>query len=178
LARSIPPQSGSLLPNPGAGPPTAPLLAPRPIKPARLDSPALSQANAVASSSKSPVPSRPPSRTERRFKCTFEGCDKAYTKPSRLAEHELTHTGEVCDCPLFPGPPVADTYSSALTPVHTAARPTSAHPISPLTSVRICPRMQSSLRAPGKAATRRSGRRLISSGTSRCMTRRRHILYV
>lgn len=32
---------------------------------------------------------------ERKYKCVWEGCDKAYTKPSRLAEHELSHTGEV-----------------------------------------------------------------------------------
>jgi hypothetical protein len=32
---------------------------------------------------------------ERRYKCQYDGCDKAYTKPSRLAEHELSHTGEV-----------------------------------------------------------------------------------
>jgi len=32
---------------------------------------------------------------ERRYQCPHEGCDKAYTKPSRLAEHELSHTGEV-----------------------------------------------------------------------------------
>lgn len=31
----------------------------------------------------------------RQFKCGFEGCSKSYTKPSRLAEHERTHTGEV-----------------------------------------------------------------------------------
>ncbi|KAH6914256.1 transcription factor iiia [Coprinopsis sp. MPI-PUGE-AT-0042] len=38
--------------------------------------------------------------TKRRYKCTYEGCDKAYTKPSRLEEHERTHTGErpfVCE---------------------------------------------------------------------------------
>jgi hypothetical protein len=33
---------------------------------------------------------------EKRYACQYEGCDKAYTKPSRLAEHELSHTGEVC----------------------------------------------------------------------------------
>ncbi|WVF67366.1 hypothetical protein IAT40_002121 [Kwoniella sp. CBS 6097] len=48
-----------------------------------------------ASSSKSSrAGSLPPSRLERRFKCTHPGCDKAYFKPSRLAEHELSHTGE------------------------------------------------------------------------------------
>lgn len=36
-----------------------------------------------------------PSRTEKRFKCVYEGCDRAYTKPSRLAEHEMTHRNEV-----------------------------------------------------------------------------------
>ncbi|KAI9633856.1 uncharacterized protein MKK02DRAFT_38522 [Dioszegia hungarica] len=40
------------------------------------------------------TPSRPPSRTERRYQCIHAGCDKAYFKPSRLKEHELTHTGE------------------------------------------------------------------------------------
>lgn len=31
----------------------------------------------------------------KRYRCTFKGCDKAYTKPSRLQEHERSHTGEV-----------------------------------------------------------------------------------
>ncbi|KAJ8696715.1 hypothetical protein PTI98_006561 [Pleurotus ostreatus] len=30
---------------------------------------------------------------KRRYQCTFEGCEKAYTKPSRLEEHERSHTG-------------------------------------------------------------------------------------
>jgi hypothetical protein len=29
------------------------------------------------------------------YKCTFSGCEKAYTKPCRLEEHERSHTGEV-----------------------------------------------------------------------------------
>lgn len=33
--------------------------------------------------------------TSRPYKCTFEGCDKAYKKPSRLEEHERCHTGTV-----------------------------------------------------------------------------------
>lgn len=33
--------------------------------------------------------------TKKRYRCTFAGCDKAYTKPSRLEEHERSHTGEV-----------------------------------------------------------------------------------
>lgn len=37
------------------------------------------------------------SSRERRFKCLHEGCLRAYTKPSRLAEHERSHTGNVCD---------------------------------------------------------------------------------
>jgi len=34
--------------------------------------------------------------TQKRYHCTHEGCDKAYSKPSRLVEHERSHTGEVC----------------------------------------------------------------------------------
>ena len=33
--------------------------------------------------------------TNRPYRCTFAGCDKAYTKPSRLEEHERTHTNLV-----------------------------------------------------------------------------------
>ena len=41
-------------------------------------------------------PSRSPAIPERRYRCSYEGCSKAYTKPSRLAEHERVHTGDVC----------------------------------------------------------------------------------
>lgn len=35
--------------------------------------------------------------TTKRYRCTYEGCDKAYSKPTRLAEHERSHTGQVCN---------------------------------------------------------------------------------
>ncbi|KAI8995510.1 hypothetical protein BD414DRAFT_479749 [Trametes punicea] len=46
----------------------------------------------------SDVPSAAPrARTpgkQKRYTCTFEGCTKAYSKLSRLAEHERSHTGD------------------------------------------------------------------------------------
>jgi len=35
------------------------------------------------------------SNTKRCYQCTYKGCEKAYTKPSRLEEHERSHTGHV-----------------------------------------------------------------------------------
>jgi general transcription factor IIIA len=32
---------------------------------------------------------------KKKFHCTFSGCDKSYSKPCRLEEHERSHTGEV-----------------------------------------------------------------------------------
>ena len=40
-------------------------------------------------------------KTKKRYKCTFSGCDRAYAKPSRLAEHERTHTGEARQMQFF-----------------------------------------------------------------------------
>jgi hypothetical protein len=42
-----------------------------------------------------PVYEGPPLDPKRPYPCTFEGCKKAYRKPSRLEEHERSHTGEV-----------------------------------------------------------------------------------
>jgi hypothetical protein len=36
-----------------------------------------------------------PIKPERPYRCTFEGCDKAYKKPCRLEEHLRSHTNEV-----------------------------------------------------------------------------------
>src|SRR5882762_4859297 len=33
--------------------------------------------------------------TKKKYRCTYQGCTKAYTKPSRLEEHERSHTGDV-----------------------------------------------------------------------------------
>ncbi|KAF8895708.1 hypothetical protein CPB84DRAFT_1782257 [Gymnopilus junonius] len=33
-------------------------------------------------------------KTKKCYRCTFEGCEKAYTKPTRLEEHERSHTGQ------------------------------------------------------------------------------------
>jgi hypothetical protein len=31
----------------------------------------------------------------KKYECSYEGCEKKYIKPSRLAEHERSHTGDV-----------------------------------------------------------------------------------
>lgn len=33
---------------------------------------------------------------KKKYACDFEGCHKAYSKPARLAEHQRSHTGDVC----------------------------------------------------------------------------------
>jgi general transcription factor IIIA len=52
--------------------------------------------------SSSSRPSKPPivrngsvvAGSSKHYACPFPGCPKAYTKPSRLAEHDRTHTGD------------------------------------------------------------------------------------
>lgn len=46
------------------------------------------------SKSRSTTPSNATKRTKVRYYCDWEGCDKSYTKPTRLAEHTRSHTGE------------------------------------------------------------------------------------
>jgi hypothetical protein len=46
--------------------------------------------------SASPSSSRPASRSAKKhWACSWEGCNKSYTKACRLAEHERSHSGEV-----------------------------------------------------------------------------------
>ena len=47
---------------------------------------------------------------EKVYRCDLEGCDKAYTKPSRLAEHTRSHTGHVRTFSFFLFPFLAFVY--------------------------------------------------------------------
>lgn len=54
----------------------------------------------IASSSKLPpivINGKIVENTKKRYKCTHNECTKAYSKPSRLEEHERSHTGDVSD---------------------------------------------------------------------------------
>lgn len=44
-----------------------------------------------------------PSSYTKKFACKFDGCEKAYTKPSKLADHERSHTGVRPFCCPEPG---------------------------------------------------------------------------
>jgi len=95
------------VPGPSRASPTAstsarPLEAETPRPPTPAKRPAISR-------------SRSATPAEKRYKCQYEGCDKAYTKPSRLAEHELSHTGEVSSNPCRNG--ADDTETTCLSPM-------------------------------------------------------------
>ena len=49
----------------------------------------LSGSETAPSKSKFPI-----SAKMRKYKCNYTDCDKSYTKPTRLREHERSHTGE------------------------------------------------------------------------------------
>ncbi|KAJ3569593.1 hypothetical protein NP233_g4941 [Leucocoprinus birnbaumii] len=80
-----------------AGTPLFSFLRPREPK---VDDPSESKGylSPVASSSSSSAPviinGKLQKNTKKRYHCIHKGCDKAYSKPSRLAEHERSHTGE------------------------------------------------------------------------------------
>jgi hypothetical protein len=40
--------------------------------------------------------------TNKRYKCTYNNCEKSYSKSSRLAEHERSHTGQVVCMAIIP----------------------------------------------------------------------------
>ena len=42
-----------------------------------------------------PISKKNRNNEKKRYVCAFEGCSKSYTKPSRLEEHERSHTGDV-----------------------------------------------------------------------------------
>ncbi|TRM69208.1 hypothetical protein BD626DRAFT_553760 [Schizophyllum amplum] len=64
--------------------------------------------------------------TKKRYACTYEGCDKAYAKPSRLEEHTRSHTGQrPFVCPTCSKSYLRETHLQAHTRSHL---PESARP--------------------------------------------------
>lgn len=57
--------------------------------------PAFNHASSSKTSSLIVVNGQLVAHTKKKYMCTISGCSKAYSKPSRLEEHERSHTGEV-----------------------------------------------------------------------------------
>lgn len=98
--------------------------------------------------------------SKRIYKCTFDDCDKSYAKPSRLEEHERSHTGDVgqIDHTHFC---IVGLINFAISVRSFAPRAIShifAKPICKLTYAPTCPSLTDPLSAKRPTATNDSGR--------------------
>lgn len=131
-----------------------------------LDIPPTPRKRATTSRSRSGTPA-----ADRNYKCQWEGCDKAYTKPSRLAEHELSHTGEVRRYPRLKHSSADADRSRDGTHARTAIIHTSDIIIYKRISERIFRKTTRHLRARGRDVTNDSGQRPTYAVTRRFTTR-------
>jgi hypothetical protein len=97
---------------------------------------------------------------KRIYKCTFDSCDKSYAKPSRLEEHERSHTGDVgqIDHTHFPIVTLINFAISARTFAPRARSHIFAKLICKLTYAPTCPSLTDPLSAKSPTATSDSGR--------------------
>ena len=59
------------------------------------DEPPPAKRRKLSESERAPVKSKISSTTKaRKYRCNYTDCNKSYTKPARLREHERSHTGE------------------------------------------------------------------------------------
>lgn len=137
-----------------------------------LETPPTPRRRATTSRSRSATPAG-----DRKYKCQWEGCDKAYTKPSRLAEHELSHTGEVRSSVLATSRAGSDENRDG-THALIANTLTSEPTICKLISEHICPKMTRPSRANGKDAINDSGQPHICVVMRRYTTKQRFTMSV
>lgn len=64
--------------------------------------------------------------TKKRYRCTYDECQRSYSKPSRLAEHERSHTGYVGH--ISHHRDISDWFYSVHLSVIHATNPTCARP--------------------------------------------------